>query len=224
MSAILDIITVVLFIGIILSSVSRGFVRSVVELIGIIVSFLVASALSIPFGNWIYLHFIKAPLTSGASSYIASLSGSAEQSFRQFLANYHLSADFLSSTAGSAGSAGNSALVSGLVDPMGNLIGRGIAFILLFLVCMFAVHLIARVGDVVNKLPLIGGLNRLLGALIGVVKAVLVMFLVCTLVEILIPVFAVQKNPPITNTTIESTYVFQYFYHINPVKDILLIK
>jgi uncharacterized membrane protein required for colicin V production len=224
MNVIFDVLTVGIIVAVIWSSAAKGFVRSVIELCGYIASFIVAGIFSIPVGNWIYEHLLKTAFYNGASGYIQTLTGAAEQSFKQFLIDYHLNTDILSNAAKSGNDAVNSAIVKDLVAPMGSIIGRGIAFIVIFILCFALVRILAHVGDIINKLPVIRSINRLGGAAIGVVKAALIMFVICTIVAVLIPVFAVQKDPPFTNTTINSTYVFKTIYQVNPVKDILFKK
>src|SRR5659263_10153 len=186
MSIIFDVVTVGLILIIIISSALKGFVRSIFELCGYIASFIVASIFSVPLGNFLYVHIIKAPFYNGASEYISSLTGGAQQVFRQFLTDYHLSTQVLDNAAKSPSDAVNGAVMNGLVAPMGNLIGRGIAFVVIFFLCLFLVRILARVGDIINKLPVIGGLNRLLGAAVGIIKATIIMFLICTIIAVLI--------------------------------------
>jgi uncharacterized membrane protein required for colicin V production len=221
MSIIFDVLTVIIIIAIIWSSAKKGLVRSVIELAGYIASLIVAAVLSIPVGNWIYLHLLKTFFDNQAAGYISSLTGGAREAFGQFLTQYNLSSDLLSGAAKSSGDALNGAVMSG-VGAIGQIVGRGIAFVIIFLVCMILVRIIARLANIINRLPVIRGVNKFGGALIGVVKAALVMFVLCTIIAFMIPLFAVQKNPPFTNTTINNTYLFKYIYQVNPVKGILL--
>ena len=216
MSIIFDLITVAVVVITIWSSAAKGFVRSVIELGGFIASFIVAGLLSVPLGGWIYEHMLKSFFAGNVSGYISSLTGGTKQAFNQLLGSYNINSSALDGAVKSGSDAVNSA-VSSQAGSLGSIVGRGIAFLIIFMLCLFLVRIIAHAADIINKLPVIGGINRLGGALIGVVKAVIVMFLLCTIVAVLIPVFAVQKNPTFTNTTVNSTYVFKYIYNINPV-------
>lgn len=227
MNQFIDIATVIIIVSIVWSCAVKGFVRSFIELIGYVASLIVAWIFSVSLGNWIYENMLKTVLYNAVSSYVGTLTGAAQQSFSKMLSDYHLDANMINQAgvlgaAKSGNGAVNNAIMSGIVAPLGGIISRGIAFIVIFLICLTIVGIIAHAGDIINKLPVIHGINMLGGAAIGIVKAVLVLFVLCTIIVVLLPVFAMQKDPLFTNTTLNNTYVFKYFYQANPVKDILL--
>lgn len=227
MNQFIDIVTVIIIVSIIWSCAVKGFVRSFIELIGYVASLIIAGVFSAQLGNWIYENMLKTVLSNAVSSYVSTMTGSAQQSFSKMLSDYHLDASIINQAgaldaAKSGNGAVSNAIMSGIVAPLGGIISRGIAFLIIFLICLTIVGIIAHAGDIINKLPVIHGINMLGGAAVGIVKAMLVLFVLCTIVAILLPIFAMQKDPLFTNTTFNDTYVFKYFYQVNPVKDILL--
>lgn len=58
-----------------------------------------------------------------------------------------------------------------------DLVMRVISFVLVLLITVISFHLLSVVLKVVEKLPLIGGINRLLGLFAGVVKGILIIWL-----------------------------------------------
>ena len=54
---------------------------------------------------------------------------------------------------------------------------RVISFVLVLLIAVISFHLLSVVLKVVEKLPLIGGINRLLGLFAGLVKGILFIWL-----------------------------------------------
>ena len=60
-----------------------------------------------------------------------------------------------------------------------DLVMRVISFVLVLLITVISFHLLSVVLKVVEKLPLIGGINRLLGLFAGLVKGILYMVGVC---------------------------------------------
>lgn len=58
-----------------------------------------------------------------------------------------------------------------------DLVMRVISFVLVLLIAVISFHLLSVVLKVVEKLPLIGGINRLLGLFAGVVKGILIIWL-----------------------------------------------
>lgn len=59
-----------------------------------------------------------------------------------------------------------------------DLVMRVISFVLVLLIAVISFHLLSVVLKVVEKLPLIGGINRLLGLFAGLVKGILIIWLV----------------------------------------------
>lgn len=58
-----------------------------------------------------------------------------------------------------------------------DLVMRVISFVLVLLIAVISFHLLSIVLKVVEKLPLIGGINRLLGLFAGLVKGILIIWL-----------------------------------------------
>lgn len=58
-----------------------------------------------------------------------------------------------------------------------DLVMRVISFVLVLLIAVISFHLLSVVLKVVEKLPLIGGMNRLLGLFAGLVKGILIIWL-----------------------------------------------
>jgi len=222
MSIILDILTIVIIIVIIGVSYSKGLIRSVIELAGLFLSGVAAYFLSIPVGDWIYQHLLKSAVYDGVSNYLTSVAGGFTEAFNNLLSQYNISGNVINSkTLASGQSQAQGLLMDNVVAPIASSIGRGIAFIIIFIVCLFLVGIIAKLSDIVFKIPVISGLNHIGGAIIGVLKAAIVMFVICTILVVLIPIFSLQKNPPITNTTINSTFILKHIYDINPVRGVL---
>lgn len=58
-----------------------------------------------------------------------------------------------------------------------DLVMRVISFVLVLLIAVISFHLLSVVLKVIEKLPLIGGINRLLGLFAGLVKGILIIWL-----------------------------------------------
>lgn len=63
-----------------------------------------------------------------------------------------------------------------------DLVMRVISFVLVLLIAVISFHLLSVVLKVVEKLPLIGGINRLLGLFAGLVKGILIIWLVFAII------------------------------------------
>jgi uncharacterized membrane protein required for colicin V production len=245
----LDVLTVAIILYAVLTSSRRGFAKTAVELTGYVASIAVAYVFSAPVGNWLYASFVKPTLYSQVNGYISSaVSKSAATAAQQTAAvtNSQLS-DFLSaipanfdaflsafglrsgsletlsnSAAKTGGNQATSLIMSGIVEPVGTALSRGIAFAALFAVCILVVRLLANVISAVFKLPGLNILNRLGGAALGIVKGLLLMLLITTVAALLIPMLSLQQNPWLSAKVIDQTAVFRIIYHMNPLTGILL--
>jgi uncharacterized membrane protein required for colicin V production len=128
----------------------------------------------------------------------------------------------LAKLAGTYAGAKNAAVADAAASA-GLLIGRVAAFAIILIVCLIVAGLIAHAFRGVNRLPVLGGLNRLAGAVLGAVTAALVMFVLSAAISALMPLSAAQKDHAvITASTIDSTYVFKYIYQADPLDKMLL--
>lgn len=207
MSIMLDVVTAVIIIAVVCKGAAKGFLSALAELAGFVVSLIAAAAFSGPFGSFIYTNFLKDAVHSAVESAANAKIAGSGAALAKLASTY---------------SAAKNAAVNDAANQAGLLIGRGIAFFIILILCLIIVGLIARAFRGVNRLPVLGALNRLAGAVLGVVTAMLVVFVLCTALSAMMPLFAAQKDPVITTSTIDSTYLFKYIYHNDPLGNILL--
>ena len=249
MSIILDLMVIIVFAFIVYTSYRKGLIRSIIELAGYLASFVVSSILSAPLGKWIFSTFLQ-PLISGQiknyitseiaskattqangaldSSGIANFANNIPDAFKSMLGNYNISTDSLQNAAGSAIASGSqtaaNSLITNVVDPIAQIVSRGIAFVIIFALCMIAVKIVANMSSGVSKIPLIGSVNKVGGAVVGVLKSVLVLFIIATCIALIIPVISLQKNPIITGANVNNSTIFKAIYYNNPITQMLLKK
>jgi uncharacterized membrane protein required for colicin V production len=228
MSVFLDVLTVVVFIVTIFHAYKRGLVRALIELVGFIAAFAVAFWLSYPLGLWINSTFMN-KFVSGSVTKLASSGGKGNTAFFTNLAaslpnavNKTLTG--INANLGALGEKAMTSLIKAVSVPLSSLISRGIAFFIILVICLAVIRIVAHLSDIVRHLPVIGTINALAGAAVGVAEAVIIMFLICTLMSIAISLMALQKNPPITSSTISATNVYKYVNNINPLTGMLLKK
>lgn len=201
MSILLDLALGLILLSILYNSWQRGFVASLISLVGTAAGFLAASFLSRPLAGRIYDTVLEqrveryvadtflapdGPL-SAVMAGIDQAGGAAVQAIADLLTQYGL--DYYSDrTAGEMGGE-----IFGKIGQMGNDPASAIAqvairplvmtvleiaiFFLLIFVIRIIVGLAVRVGLGVNEIPLIGGVNRMAGLLCGAVYALLMGFL-----------------------------------------------
>ncbi|MFT8887998.1 MAG: CvpA family protein [Ethanoligenens sp.] len=220
MSVLLDVLTVLIILATIWLSYRRGFLYTVIGLVGYVLAVFAAIALSVPLGSWIYTHLLQNIMLAHVKNYLAghtlsSLTEQFGQSIQQFAPGLNLNSLFQQRT----GQLENAAMQA-VIQPIGMSIGRGIAFIILFFLFITAVHIFENLSLGISRVPVLGALNRIGGAVLGIVKAFLMLFVICTLISALLPILNVS-NFPITTAVIDQTSVFKYFYQSNPFAKIL---
>lgn len=104
------------------------------------------------------------------------------------------------------------AITDNMVKPMLLVPMRALIFMVLFIILNIILSLIAKMLKGINKIPLIGGLNKVLGAVAGLAEGVIVIFIICILINVAI---TLSDNSLIfLNTmTIDETMIFHKIYY-----------
>ncbi len=197
MNMILDVVLGLILLSILYTSWRRGFVASFVRLVGTAAGFLLASFLSRPAAERIYAGFLEekvenyvsGTLLAQGSPLLEALAGSAAiQAISGFLAEQGL--DFYSSSdagqmgqeifslIGEKGSDPASAIAQVAVRPMVLTVLQTAVFFLVLFLAGIVVRVVVRMGQGVNRIPLVGGLNRMAGLLCGAVYALLLGYVI----------------------------------------------
>ena len=198
MNILLDLALGLCLLSILYTSWRRGFVASFIRLVGTAAGFLLASFLSGPVSERLYgslleervERYVGDTLLAPGSPLLEALAGldqagsAAIQAVSGFLAQQGL--DFYSpQDAGQMGTDILERITQGGSDPAAaitqvavkplvmTVLETAIFFLLLFLTGIL-VRMAVRVGLGVNRIPLVGGMNRLAGLLCGAVYALLV--------------------------------------------------
>ena len=202
MNILLDLALGLCLLSILYTSWRRGFVASFIRLVGTAAGFLLASFLSGPVSERLYVslleerveQYVGDTLLAPGSPLLEALAGldqagsAAIQAVSGFLAQQGL--DFYSpQDAGQMGTDILDRITQGGSDPAAaitqvavkplvmTVLETAIFFLLLFLTGIL-VRMAVRVGLGVNRIPLVGGMNRLAGLLCGAVYALLVGYVV----------------------------------------------
>jgi uncharacterized membrane protein required for colicin V production len=228
MSLFLDALTVIVFIVVIFHAFKRGLIRALIELAGFAAAFAVAYLLSNPAGQWIANTFLN-KFVSGSITQLAASSGKSNAAFFTKLVGslpgiFEKTLTGINANLGTLGAKAMAELVKAVSMPLASLISRGIAFFVILAVCLVVVGMVAHLSDTVARMPVIGVLNSLAGAGVGILEALIIMFFISTLLALIISLMALQKNPPISVSTINSTQIYKYINNINPLTGMLLKK
>ncbi len=170
-SLIWDLALLALILFVMIRSVGRGFISSFIHLLGLAAACIVAALLSGKAAAWVYDGFLAERLQTAVSD-----------TLRQKLATFAELLDRIDPTdtiSASAGDALRTVMVAFLTI---------VAFLIIFLLAMLIVRALAKLTRNVNRVPVVGGVNRVLGGVLGAVEAFLLCYLLGMAVTVLITV------------------------------------
>lgn len=227
MAYILDGIIVVILIVMVALGHHRGFLRSVVQLVGLIAAFVVAFSLSAGLSAWIFDEHISEPLQETLVSALEEdVTSTAEEqvtlvveALPDFLANV-LNAEDMAEKAveamnkavdDSATSLAETVVVN-VLRPVTVALFRFVLFILLFIVLMVVVKLLTNLIKPLTNLPVIHQADGALGAAVGLVKGILFVLVAVTVMQLL-----ASSGTWITTEQLNSSWIAGWVAEHNPV-------
>ena len=200
MAYIIDIIILVIFGGIVISSLKKGLFKSLFELAGTLISLAISRALSEGFAPQIFDTFIK----KGAETYLGNALGEVGTKDYVLQAQETLNSipEALNGIMGLMGidkaamlekiqsaDLGGSNLVESLmtsvVGPVATAVVQFILFVILAVVIGFVLKIAVKLLDgIIKKLPAVKQLNSTLGAVFGVLRGIIVVAIISMLLGI----------------------------------------
>ena len=200
MEHIVDIIFLVIFGGIIVSSVIKGFFKSLFELVGTLVSLVFARALSEGLAPELFDTFIR----KGAEAYLGSALGdvgtkdyvlqaqetlnSIPEALNGIMSLMGIDKQAILEKIQSADLGGANlveSLMANVVEPIATPVVQFILFVILAVVIGFVLKIAVKLLDgIIKKLPAVKQLNKGLGAIFGVFRGVIVVAILSMLLSI----------------------------------------
>lgn len=170
-SLIWDLALAALILYVMIRSIGRGFVSSFIHLLGLAAACIVAALLSGKAAAWLYDGYLAERLQTAVSD-----------TLRQKLATFVELLDRIDPTdtiSAAAGDALRTVMVAFLTM---------VAFLIIFLLAMLIVRALAKLTRNVNRVPVVGGVNRVLGGVLGAAEAFLLCYLLGMAVTVLITI------------------------------------
>ena len=217
-----------------------GFAKTLIGFLGFFIAIILAALLCKPIANFAYTSFAQKPVENAIETAIYAQANSIQEkapsvdeiltgiedaleNAPEFLKNAlaleekreQLAAQINEIyTADITALSQNAAEI--IVKPIIVMVLSGVVFILLFFILMLICSLLAKSLKLVNKIPLLGGVNALLGGLIGLLKGIIVVIIINWLLVLFVGdsgnLFGV-----ITPQTIQSSLIMKNLAVINPL-------
>ncbi|MBR6533063.1 MAG: CvpA family protein [Clostridia bacterium] len=225
MHFIIDLILIGIIAIIALVSAKKGFVRTVVEVVGFIAAVLIAFTVSKPLADVTYEKMVEPAIVN-------SVSDSAEQStintvdtvwesLPQFVtdnaANFGISKEVLEESI-SKGAENNAQTIltdisRNVIKPLVTNILKTVYAVLLIILLSFIVKLLAKLLNKVFSFSVVGKLNKTLGGILGILKGIAIALIICEAV-LLIVSFTENGIWILNNANIEKTILFKFLTNV----------
>ena len=209
-----DAVIVVIFLLFIILGVKRGFVRSVLDLVGTLAAMLVSMWFSGIAAQWVFSTFLQESLTrqiaealqaAPAADAADAVLSVVPEILRGGLEAFGITSDAINqAVAGTSGQA--AAAVVAVLSPMVVSVLRGLFALVLFVFLLVIFRILSGVVCRIFRLPVLRQLDKGLGILLGVAQAALITVLLCFCAQALISV-----SSPWLVETIQASQVYQFY-------------
>jgi uncharacterized membrane protein required for colicin V production len=222
-SIILDVILVLIVLFVAWRSAKRGFVRTLIEMVGYVLAIVLAFSVASFLSKQIYESFVRPSIVKSIEANLSEFNGeNLSQVFNKVKNNipsYMLTAagynaeiekniadEIMVSKGNTAKAAAD--ITDRLAKPAMTYILNIILIFILFFLFMLVVRFLAKVLNSLFNVPVLGTVNYLLGGVLGIFKGVIIALLLCALISISIKLFGDKWF--ITNDIVNNTYLYKY--------------
>lgn len=229
---IFDLIFLAYFILVCARSAKKGFIRSLIEIIGFVVAAIFAYWLSQPIAQYIYQHFFRPSVVSAIAQQIEQITSAgsikdqmdiilsaAPPIFHEVAGAFGVSTysvgTQLSSWLSEGAMPASQAIADGVIGPLITGVSGIFIMFILFILFVILVKAIAKFFD--NLIGIITGsfLNKLLGGLLGVCKALFVTLIICNVLSVCVQI-ADESFTSFFAAQMETSLLFSAVYYSNP--------
>ena len=217
-SFLFDIICTAAWIILVVRYARKGFLSSIVQLVGNLFSLLGAKELSAACAGWVFEHMLAGGFRTQIAANMAAggavdLSGIAEKYAGFLPASFR--ASIVAACERSIGAVLADSIVENVLQPLLTPVITLVLFFLFYALLRLLVSMLVTVLGLVNKLPVIGTVNRGLGWLVGAGTALLDVYLVLCILWGLIVITGGSLN--VLNDTVMSTSLYYKIFNLfNP--------
>ncbi len=229
-SLILDIITVAVIILAVFSYARKGFVYSVVRLVGTIACWVVCSMYARPVSVYIYTNYLQGRVEEAVTNNLHNFAKPGMDTFAQSLESlatelpalisslFRMKSgeymekwySFVVSTDGSS-TALSDVIVDNMVSPIAVSILNTIVFLVMFAVLSFGIDLLCSLVKGVRHIPVVGSVNFVLGGCLGAVWGILYIYIISAVLWLMIMASGDTLSFIHTND-IHQSMLFKLFY------------
>lgn len=229
MSFVLDGVLIAICIAIILGSVKRGFVKTILSVAASIAAVLLSVVFTPRLADFFLDKFVLAGISDSIAGTISSIAGAGDSAgiadmflkmpdaLAGILKQYNVSEESLSAMLKSAES-GN-VTVGGIADtiayPIASAISSALAFVVLFVVSLIVLNIVIAVIGAVFKFPVLNTVNKLGGLVLGLVLSAVVIFVYSAVAASLVGALGSVSPKLFGADVINGTVIVKFFSENN---------
>ncbi|MFZ2537275.1 MAG: CvpA family protein [Oscillospiraceae bacterium] len=228
-SFIIDVVTALIGFFIIYGAYRKGFIRSIILVIGYVFSIFLAIYLSKIVSVYLFDNFIRTLIIENINNTVATNAGVASVAMVIPAILSKLPRVILNPILSSFG--GENELIKlidnqtgGILEKLGSVIADNvvapivlsllevISCLIIFILCTIIVKIIAKMFKGLYAIPIIGPINSILGGALGIVQTGIVFYLLALIISTVISLTA-NELPWINNQVMNSTYILRHFLY-----------
>lgn len=227
MTYLLDTLAVFILIACVIACYYKGFLKTAALFFANIIAVIASAVLSKLLAGWVYESFVKEKVISLLSDKLAAVVnvpeavGKGLDALPKFVSNLAGGAGAVTQKVADSIAAGQQSVVEAfekeIAGPAIILLIQVILFFILILVCSFFVKRICGLLSFVNKIPLVGPINKILGGVVGVAQGFIVVYLLTLLLTFFIGVSG-DKLGFVKKQDIEDTLIVSRIVKFSPMK------
>lgn len=218
---ILDIIILVIIIALAVLGMSRGFFKTLFNLIGVVLAIILSFVFGNLASNWIYTAFFKPNILNSINATIEqedtaqaveSIINSIPDFIYNALSGTGVTKESLLTDTQAVADNAQASVANSLEKVIGPLITAIISFfviIIFFILLMILIKFFVRIINTVFQLPLLHTINRVFGLILGLGEGLAVVYLLVMLAKIIMPYMG--DDFFINQTSINESMLFKCF-------------
>lgn len=218
MSVLFDLIIVAIVFVTIYTVVKRGFIKTVIDLVSVFVSLILAKMFSPNLSEYLFGVFGER-FTDKLNSAISAMI--EDNSLPSVLENENISA-YLQKYSTDLSEKINSEVLESTVESISytlvGLISYAVAFMIIFFVAGIAFKILSVVLSGIFKLPVLNSINKTLAFILGVVIAFIYVLIFTAFVQIAWPFLSSYYPEYINSDVVEKTFIFKYIINFEWLK------
>lgn len=219
MNYVLDIVLILIVLISAIISAKKGFVKTLIELVGFVLAILVAFSASSVIANYIYTNMVEPVAVDSISSAISNAEKNILESVPPYISFFANKAGLTNESILSAGGTSPNeiaiAITETAIKPIAINIIKFIASLIIFVALLIVVKLIARLINSLFKGAILGTANKILGSILGIAKGCVYAFIFSIICALVVTISG-DNSAYINESVIESTYICKHILSILP--------